>query len=155
MPGEETITGGCLCGAIRYEAAEEPITTATCHCRMCQKAYGGPFTAGVAFRKSAIRLTKGDLKYYKSSKIAKRGFCSICGSPIMLDLEPFVPVHGENVFVRLGSLDDSERYRPEFHYGVEGQLPWVHFDDGLSREITEEDPAFIEALAAAEAQNRT
>ena len=144
------ITGGCLCEAVRYESTEDPATAATCHCRTCQKGYGGPFTAAVAFRKSAFTITKGELKYYESSKFARRGFCSECGSPILLDFKSFVPFSGEHFFVRMGSLDNPEKYKPEFHYGVEAQLPWIHFDDGLPRQTTQEDPALIEGFATAD-----
>ena len=142
------ITGGCLCGAIRYEATEEPEIAGTCHCRTCQKSYGGPFTAAVGFRRNAFSITKGELKYYQSSKIARRAFCSECGSPIMLEFVSSVPLAGEHFWVRLGTLDNPEKYRPEFHYGVEAQLPWIHFDDGLPRISTEE--GVMEAYAAAE-----
>jgi hypothetical protein len=143
------ITGGCLCGAVRYESTEDPATAATCHCRTCQKGYGGPYTAAVGFRRSAFSITKGELKYYESSKIARRGFCSECGSPILLDFKSFVPFGGEHFFVRMGSLDNPEKYKPEFHFGVEAQLPWIHFDDGLPR-LTSEDHGLIEALATAD-----
>jgi hypothetical protein len=49
----------------------------------------------------------------------------------------------------MGSLDNPEKYKPEFHYGVEAQLPWIHFDDGLPR-LTSEDRGLIEALATAD-----
>ena len=139
MDGKQVlVTGGCLCGAIRYESTEEPSFSGTCHCRMCQKSYGGPFTAAVGFARSAFRFSKGELKYYQSSKLARRAFCPNCGSPVMLEFESSVPVGGEHFWVRLGTLDNPENYRPEFHFGVEAQLPWIHFDDGLPRFKTEE-----------------
>ena len=144
-----SITGGCLCGAVRYKSTEDAATTATCHCRTCQKGYGGPYTAAVGFRRNTFSITNGKLKFYESSEIARRGFCSECGSPILLDCKPFVPFGGEHIFVRIGSLDSPEKYKPEFHYGVEAQLPWIHFDDGLPC-LTSEDHGLIDkALAKA------
>ena len=147
------ITGGCLCGAVRYESTEDAISTATCHCRTCQKGYGGPFTVGVVFRRATFRITKGELKYYRSSEFARRGFCSHCGSPVLLDFESHVAFCGEHFFVRLGSLDRPERYKPEFHYGVEAQLPWIHFDDGLPRQTTQKDPALIDGFSTKNRQD--
>lgn len=122
---------------------------------MCQKAYGGPFAAGVGFRRSALEITQGQLKYYQSSSIGRRGFCGNCGSPILMNYETYVPDWGEVYFIRLGSLDHPEKYRPEFHYGTESQLPWAHFDDGLSGESAEDDPRIIEAFALAESQGKS
>jgi len=144
---DQPIAGGCLCGAIRYSSTEVPATVATCHCRTCQKGYGGPFTASVAFRKSAFTITKGALKFFASSKVAQRGFCSTCGSPILIDFEFSVPFAGEHYFVRIGSLDNPENYKPKWHYGVESQLPWVHLNDGLPTQSTADKLETVEALA--------
>jgi DNA-binding SARP family transcriptional activator len=76
------ITGGCLCGDIRYEISEPAIDSDICHCRMCQKATGGQVVAGVTVSRKAFRFTKGEPKYYKSSPLAERGFCANCGSSL-------------------------------------------------------------------------
>ncbi len=63
MMGEKTmpVTGGCLCGAIRYESTEPPNWVVSCHCRMCQQASGGLFCLGVEFTGEAFRYTKGEV----------------------------------------------------------------------------------------------
>ncbi len=76
------ITGRCLCGDIRYEISQPAIATGFCHCRMCQRAHGAPVSAWAAFPAAAVRFTKGEPKYYKSSSIAERGFCANCGSSL-------------------------------------------------------------------------
>ncbi len=79
------ITGGCLCGAVRFEATEPPSWVGYCHCRMCQKAYGQPSGIFAGFKgaqKAALRFTKGNPTYYRSSAWLERGFCSTCGSPL-------------------------------------------------------------------------
>ena len=79
-------TGGCVCGAIRYECSAEPIMTFKCHCRDCQQVTGGGFVAGLLVPASAFRLTKGQLRYHFTPSAAggkhKRGFCAECGSRI-------------------------------------------------------------------------
>ena len=151
---EETmpITGGCLCGAVRYELSEPPIKGVICHCRMCQKSTGSAFMVSAGFSRSALRFTKGEPKLYRSSSIKDKGFCSNCGS--MLTDQYLVRTGGSNpdkVWVLLGTLDHPETVSIHSHFGVESQLPWVHFDDGLPRYRCDEDPELAAAFAAAEA----
>src|SRR6266850_6568057 len=79
-------TGGCACGAIRYECTAEPIMMFKCHCRDCQQVTGGAFVAGLLVSKSAFHLTKGELRYHFTPSLAggkhRRGFCVGCGSRI-------------------------------------------------------------------------
>ncbi len=147
--GEKTmpITGGCLCGAVRFEATEPPSWVGYCHCRMCQKAYGQPsgiFVGFVGAQKGALRFTKGEPKYYKSSAWAERGFCADCGSPLgMRD--------GEGHGVLVGTLDHPEEWPPnEAHSGIESQIPWDIIHDDLPHWRTEDDPDYIAAKEAAE-----
>src|SRR5215510_4447316 len=76
------VTGGCLCGAVRYESKEPPIGGYYCYCRICQKSGGGLFNASLRVPGSAFRFTKGKPRYYRSSSFGKRGFCADCGSPV-------------------------------------------------------------------------
>ena len=146
------ITGGCLCEAIRYELSEPPVETAICHCRTCQKSTGSAFEVSVGFSSSAFRFTKGKPKLYRSSPIMNKGFCSNCGSLLFdqyLGRTPgFSP---DTIYIQLGTLDHPETVTINFHYGVETQLPWIHFDDGLPRYRCDEDPELAAAFAAAEA----
>ena len=146
------ITGGCLCGAIRYELSEPPIEVGICHCRTCQKSSGSAFETGAEFLRSAFRFTKGEPKLYRSSSIMDKGFCSNCGS-LLLD-QYLVRTPGFNpdtVQIQVGTLDHPEAMSIEYHWGVESQLPWVHFDDDLPRTRCDEDPEVAAAFEAAEA----
>ena len=77
-------SGGCSCGAIRYEFTAEPIMMLKCHCRDCQQVSGGGFAAAVLVPAEAFRLTRGQLRYHFTPSIRrgkhKRGFCPECGS---------------------------------------------------------------------------
>src|SRR5438552_18015421 len=79
-------SGGCACGAVRYECSAEPIVMFKCHCRDCQRITGGPFSAVVYVPRAAFKLTRGSLRYYatpsESGGHNKRGFCAECGSRI-------------------------------------------------------------------------
>ncbi len=146
------ITGGCLCGAVRYESSEPPIRTTICHCRMCQKSTGSAFMVAAGFPRTALRFTKGEPKLYRSSPIKDKSFCADCGS---LLVEQFLVPTGNTapdmIWVYVGTLDRPEAVSIGAHTGVESQLPWVHFDDGLPRSRCDENPILAAASAAAEA----
>ncbi len=146
------ITGGCLCGAVRYEVSEPPRSGGLCHCRDCQRASGSAFEALAGFSRAAFRFTKGEPMKYISSSIMEKTFCSHCGSPFTDRY--LVPVsteyHPDMVWVHIGTLDDPEAAPIEDHYGVESQLSWVHFDDGLPRVRCDEDRELQAAFAELE-----
>ncbi len=145
------ITGGCLCGALRYEANEPPIKAGICHCRMCQKSTGSAFMVIAGFPRTALRFTKGAPKLYRSSSIKDKGFCADCGSLLFDQYLVRTGVSDPDlVWVQLGTLDHPEAVFIEFHTGVESQLPWVHFEDGLPRNRCDEDPGLAAAFAATE-----
>src|SRR2546423_9224890 len=72
-------TGGCVCGAVRYEVSAKPIMMFNCHCRDCQRTTGGAFTPVVYVPARAFKITKGSPRYYSTpSEMGghnKRGFC--------------------------------------------------------------------------------
>jgi len=147
--GEKTmpITGGCLCGAVRYEASGPPRDVQYCHCRMCQKNTGSAFSVAAGFRADGFRITRGDPTFYKSSDIGERGFCADCGSPLVFRY--FDPDH-LYVWVSVGTLDNPEAAPPTHHYGIESQVSWLTINDGFPRARSEDDPDFIAVKAAIE-----
>src|ERR1700746_212209 len=74
------ITGGCHCGAIRYEAEGEAITHALCHCTDCRRSAGAPMGGWTMDRLDSVKVTKGAPKIYESSEHGRRHFCPNCGS---------------------------------------------------------------------------
>ena len=139
--GEATmpVTGGCLCGAVRYETTERPHRVGYCHCRMCQKASGAPVVVGVYFRLEAFRFTHGEPKLYKSSDIARRAFCANCGSRLIYE-----PLDSDSIAVEVGSLDNPEDAQPTYHTGVESRLPWLSLQDDLPCKRTDDGIPFAE-----------
>jgi hypothetical protein len=129
-----TWTGGCLCGAIRYEAEVEATENWYCHCRMCQKATGGAVSTSAIVPKANLRITRGQPKFYRSSRPVERGFCADCGSPLF-----FRPFNEDWISVMSGTLDDPELAPPQGHYGIESWVSWLKIEDELKREITQED----------------
>jgi Uncharacterized conserved protein len=77
------VTGGCLCGAVRFAGQAFMRSAYYCHCTICQKTSGEPFEIGVLIKAGTLRFTKGAPTYYQSSSFGKRGFCAVCGSRLL------------------------------------------------------------------------
>ncbi len=143
------ITGGCLYGAVRYEAGKPPYAVGYCHCRMCQQASGNVSGVFASFRGKAFRFTRGEPKFYKSSAWGKRGFCETCGTPLVMYY-----INSPDPGVLIGSLDHPEDWPPtSFHMGIESQIPWDTIHDDLPRIRTEDEPETAAAMAAAGQQD--
>ena len=101
------LQGGCLCGRVRYEATPTHRDGYYCHCRMCQLAFGNTRAAFFNLRKDQVRWLNSPPSYYASSKIARRGFCGHCGTPLSFEF-----LDGENLDLSVGSLDEPDQLRP-------------------------------------------
>lgn len=113
------LTGGCQCGAVRYALDQQPENVHVCHCRMCQKAVGGPFAVICPVQKTAFRVTRGTISYFHSSDVARRGFCRACGTPLLFEYP-----EGDDLGVLVGTLDEPDRAPPENQYGNESRVAW-------------------------------
>ena len=105
-------TGGCLCGAVRYEVDAEPLRVARCHCDDCRRGSGAAFATNVFVPADKLNLT-GDVATYQhktdSGNTMTRAFCAKCGSPIF----SFSSVGGGVVrAIRVGSIDDASFVKP-------------------------------------------
>ena len=136
-----TVTGGCLCGAVRYAIEAEPgsgldaasLRATYCHCSMCRKASGGAYASLLSIPRGAIAWTDASPTVYRSSPVARRGFCGRCGSPLFYDGDAEV-----DLSVTVGSLDNPATVKPDHHYGIESRLAWVDAGQGLPGRETEE-----------------
>ena len=125
-------SGGCACGAVRYEVSAEPVAVMDCHCRDCQRASGGSCTTAVVVPKPAFKLTKGSPKKYSttgdSGNPVHRYFCEHCGSPLFS--EPDVaPIF----VVKAGSLDDPSWLKVSGALYTRSAQPWAHIDPAKPR----------------------
>jgi hypothetical protein len=146
----DPITGGCLCGAVRYEVHEPLYDPHYCHCRKCQKASGAPVIAGAFLTREAYRLTSGEPKFFRSSPIVERGFCAGCGTYLVY--RPLITEWSDWIIITIASLDHPEQVPPIRHYGIESRIAWFDTQDDHPRERYEED--FIEILANASREER-
>ena len=150
MTIELGFSGGCQCGAVRYHADTLNDDAHICHCRMCQKAVGGPFISLVSVANEALHWTRGTPAEFMSSGNTARGFCARCGTPLyMRDLD------GTKVFLTIGALDDPDSVPPKNQYGNESKRAWFHALTDLPGDTsTEQDvPEGAAAIAATNNQH--
>ncbi len=127
------LTGGCQCGAARYRLDAKLTGASVCHCRMCQKASGGPFMAFAGVRLAELVWTRGGPKVFASSNVAERGFCAECGTALTFRI-----LGRDRISLTIGSLDDPSAVAPEMQYGAESELPWLQGIGALPRHGVEE-----------------
>jgi hypothetical protein len=127
------LTGGCLCGAVRYELSGAAQIELSCHCRDCQYASGGAPTHVIVMRSQDVTITQGEATEYWSTSAKGRRvarlFCAECGTPLF----------GKNgklpqyLAVKVGSLDDPSGFRPQANIWTKSAQPWHHLDAAISR----------------------
>ena len=128
------IEGGCLCGAVRYQANAEPVMQVVCHCETCQKNTGSAFSFNLAVPKESLEVTTDALKIYvdhsgASGQPFDRAFCSNCGSPIYGS----GPAYGALAFIKAGTLDDPSWVDPKVHIWCSEKLGWTEIPDGATQ----------------------
>lgn len=124
------MTGGCLCGQVRYSADAEPMFTGVCHCKNCQKQSGAAFSIVVAVPQAALNF-QGSTKAYASAgdsgKSVVARFCPNCGTTITS--EPEV-MPGASI-LRAGTLDDTAWLKPTMEIYCDSKQNWVQLGGGL------------------------
>jgi len=119
-------SGGCLCGAARYDFDRSSVVNAShCHCRDCQRSTGSGFTTFFAIPETSFKLVSGELRSFsvtgESGGTLTRSFCPQCGSPVVSKAS-IVP---SLVFVKAGSLDDASWVAPSSAYWGSSAQPWA------------------------------
>ena len=115
-------TGGCHCGAVRYELAGEPRVVALCHCADCRRNAGAPCVAWAMYDEAALTITRGDVRNFNSSGAVQRAFCATCGTGLFYRNEPVLP---GVVDVQAATLDDPEALPPAIQIQTAERLAWV------------------------------
>lgn len=127
--GSNTATGGCLCGAIRYEAHGEPLWVAHCHCADCRRACGAAFVTYAGYPLGKVQFVKDTPASANTSEGTVRQFCGACGSPMSYHASRWP----DEIHIFVGTLDKPEAFTPKMHVYTKEQLPWVHLADDLPR----------------------
>ena len=127
------ISGGCLCGAVRYSTSAEPAMIAVCHCADCQKQSGSPFSVNVLVPGDQVEMAGETLTQYKvngtSGQNVTRNFCNRCGSPLSTVLDAF----GGLAAIKSGTLDDSSWVEPTIQIWCDSSRSWGVLADDLKK----------------------
>ena len=124
MDQEAKTAGGCMCGAVRFDATGEPLHIGYCHCRSYRHHTGAPVAAMLVFKPDKVKFTAGERRIYNSSPGIERGFCGQCGTPLTWE------GHGL-ISLQIGTLDDPDEHAPTLHWRYEERIPWCDVASGL------------------------
>ena len=127
------VRGSCLCGRVKFRIDGTLSHARHCHCSMCRKAQGAAFRTRASAVAIEFEWVQGEnlVTFYESSPGNHRGFCRICGSPIVTKFDD-ASYYG----VPLGALDDDPGVRPELHVHVASKAPWFTITDDLPQFAT-------------------
>ncbi len=127
----DSVTGGCLCGAVRYRAALPTLFCAHCHCRYCRRAHGAAFITWFGVPDDKFEITAGDreLQWHASSKQSRRGFCSRCGTTLLFVSE----CSPGETHIGLATADGPIDRQPQRHVFWDHRVDWYEPDDDLPR----------------------
>ena len=127
----DTITGGCLCGAVRYEARGEPAYAGYCYCNDCRRASGSGSIGFMGFPAAAIAITGAVLTHshqLNDGRVSDRNHCAACGSLVYGGIVG--QADGHTIYA--GSLDDPSRFKPTMAIFAREKAPWVEIPGGLT-----------------------
>ena len=135
-----TMTGSCLCRAIRYEVSVPIAELRACHCKDCQKSSGAGGSVNAMIPTSGFRITQGTPKRYSvtadSGRTLHRFFCGECGSPLFSRRE-IVP---ETTSLRIGTLDNPPPMKITANIWINSARPWAHIDAATQQFPGQPDP---------------
>ena len=128
----QILTGGCLCGAVRYRYEGEVGAAGYCHCEDCRRVSGSAFGVSVRVAAGGFAITSGVPKSFvkpgDSGRPVARFFCGDCGAP----LYTLPPLHPEVVFIKAGSLDDPSVVKPNRQAWTRSRVEWAEIDTSIT-----------------------
>lgn len=131
MNDATVLAGGCLCGAVRFEITPPTKWCAHCHCSLCRRAHGAAFVTWFGVARPQFTLVAGgeDLRWYRSTPPARRGFCSRCGSTLFFESERWP----DEVHIALAHMDGPIDREPAAHVFFDSRARWAEPGDHLPR----------------------
>lgn len=123
------LQGSCLCGGIRYKISGPLSGALNCHCSMCRKAHGAAFRSRAGVNSADFRWVQGEnlVTWFESSPGTHRGFCRVCGSPLLSRFDKDPSYFG----LPIGTLDIDPGIKPMLHVFVGSKAPWHEIADNL------------------------
>jgi hypothetical protein len=124
---DQSLTGRCLCGAVRYRCGAPLYPATLCHCESCRRAAGAHAVAWLTVRSGGLVYTAAAPVEFRSSPGVHRSFCGHCGTPLTYRRQE----RAGEIDVTLASLDRPDAVAPVDHIWMEDALPWDRPGDGL------------------------
>ena len=121
------IEGGCLCGAVRYQALGEVSNSMVCHCQTCRRQSGAPVVAWLTMPSASFHFTLGRPVEFRSTAPVTRTFCGKCGTPLTYQNVG----RAAQIDITTCSVDKPERFPPTHHSWLGHDLDWLRFGDEL------------------------
>jgi hypothetical protein len=136
------LDGSCLCGKVTYSCDAEPLATAACHCKDCQKQTGTAFSIVVAVPRDTLDIRGDSLGSFTTvgtdtGREVLRQFCRECGSPIV-SLGAAAPALA---FIKAGTLDDTSWLDPQMHIWSDSAQPWFGLESQAGAKLPRGVPA--------------
>ena len=139
----EDLTGGCLCGAVRYRCRGAPESMGLCQCERCQRQSGSAFLIAVVYARNDVKLEGEPLRVYSArgsdGSELHRHFCDTCGSAVMITLDRYPEIRS----MMGGTVDDKSRLKPAFSLWCASAQPWLELPGGI-----EQFPGYPDGLIA-------
>ena len=117
-----TITGGCHCGAVRFQVNGDAMNHALCHCVDCRRHSGAPMVGWTMYRQSEVKVTKGTPKIYKSSTDGRRHFCPDCGTGLFYVNDVMLP---GIIDIQSATYDDPNAVPAQAHIQIADRIGWM------------------------------
>ena len=128
---DATVSGACLCGAVRFQVRLPSLFCGHCHCSMCRRNHGAGYVTWFALPRDQFSLECGDneLTRYTSSAHGSRSFCGRCGSSLFCEID----AHPDQIDIVLASMEGPIDRSPGVHLYFDDRADWVFTEDGLPR----------------------
>ena len=130
MKKNEKLTGGCICGQVRYQIKEKPLFTQACHCKDCKILTGSSYVVNSSILENTL-VVEGQVSSTKlkagSGASCKTYFCNNCGTYVYADYDSAV----KRLTLRTKTLDSSEKFPPQVHIFIKDKDPWLNLSENV------------------------
>lgn len=132
MDKQENFDGGCTCRTVRYRMTSTPLVVHCCHCRWCQRETGASFALNAVIEADRVALLQGEVEVVNTPSNSGRGQkitrCPVCRIALWSN---YAGGGDAFRFVRVGTLDNPDRFPPDIHIFTESKQPWVRLPPDL------------------------
>ena len=130
MKNNQSLTGGCICGQVKYQIIDKPLFTQACHCKDCKVLTGSSYVVNSSILENTL-IVEGEVSSTElkagSGASYKTYFCTKCGNYVYADYDSAVG----RLTVRTKTLDNSEKFPPQVHIFTKDKDPWLNLSEDV------------------------